>query len=226
MMISFSIDSYGRMVKFAFKVTKYKMKKLSPAFYKRKDVVGIAKDLIGKIIITKAEGISTSVRIVETEAYVALIDKASHAYNGRRTARNEHMYAEAGTVYVYICYGMHTMLNVVTNGKGIPDAVLIRAGEPIEGTEIMLHRTGKKILDNTLTKGPGNLAKALGISKSQSGLIFGEAGIEIYDDGFMLRENEIGASKRIGVDSAGADALLPYRFYVRGNKYVSGRPVK
>ncbi len=202
------------------------MKKLSLAFYKRKDVVAIAKDLIGKIIVTNVNGITTSGRIVETEAYVAHIDKASHAYKGKRTQRNEHMYARAGTVYVYICYGMHHMLNVITNDANVPDAVLIRAIEPLEGIEDMLLRTGKKTLDNTLTKGPGNVAKALGITKVFSGLTFGENEINIYDDGVNLKENEIGSSKRIGIDSAGEDALLPYRFFVRGNKFVSGRPVK
>ena len=200
------------------------MKKLLQAFYKRKDVITIAKELLGKIIVTDIAGIKTSVRIAETEAYVALVDKASHAYKGRRTGRNEYMYSEGGTVYVYICYGIHSMLNVVTNDKQIPDAVLIRAGDPIEGIEIMAERTGKRIFDNTLTKGPGNLAKALGINKSHSGFIYGEHQIDIFKDSFRLTENEIGISKRIGVQSAGADALLPYRFYIKGNRFVSGKP--
>lgn len=202
------------------------MKKLPRSFYRRTDVVAIAKELLGKIIVTDIDGIFTSARIVETEAYMAHVDRASHSYNGRRTARNEHMYSPAGTVYVYICYGMHTMLNVVTNDRDIPDAVLVRAAEPISGIDIMLKRTGKKVLDNTLTRGPGNLAKALGISKAHSGSLFGDANIHLYDDGHKLKEEQIGASKRIGVESAGDDALLPYRFYVRGNKFVSGSPVK
>ena len=201
------------------------MKKLPPSFYKKKDVVSIAKKLIGKIIITNINGTLTSARIVETEAYVAHIDKASHAYKGKRTQRNEQMYAQAGTVYVYICYGIHHMLNVVTNDVDVPDAVLIRAIEPLEGIKDMLLRTGKKTIDYTLTKGPGNVAKALGISKDFSGLTFNENEISIYDDGISLKENEIGYSKRIGIDSAGEDASLPYRFFVRGNKFVSGRPV-
>ena len=98
------------------------MKKLQLSFYKRKDVVAIAKELIGKIVVTKFDGFVTSGRIVETEAYVAHTDKASHSFGGRRTAKNEHMYAHAGTAYVYICYGMHQMFNVVTNEKDIPDA--------------------------------------------------------------------------------------------------------
>lgn len=198
------------------------MKKISLDFYKRKDVVAIAKDLLGKVVVTNFDGLITSGRIVETEAYVAHIDKASHAFGGKRTARNEHMYAAAGTAYVYICYGMHQMLNIVTNEKDIPDAVLIRAIEPLEGIEIMLKRTGKQKVDFTLTKGPGNVGKALGIFKKHSGThLLGEE-IYLVDDAFKINKNALGVSGRIGVASAGADALLPYRFYVKGNKYVSG----
>ena len=200
------------------------MEKLSPAFYQRNDVVTIAKELIGKIIVTDTHNNITSGRIVETEAYVAHIDKASHAYNGKRTLRNEAMYAAAGTLYVYICYGMHNMLNIVTNDKDVPDAILIRALEPMSGIEIMLARTNKKVLDNTLTKGPGNVAKAMGISKYFSGKVLKDE-INIFQDEVAYQQNEIGISKRIGIDSAGLDALLPYRFFVKGNKYVSGRPV-
>ena len=199
------------------------MKKLPFNFYKRKNVVAIAKELVGKIVVTKFDGLTTSGRIVEAEAYVAMIDKASHAFGGRRTAKNEHMYASPGTAYVYICYGMHQMFNIVTNEKDVPDAVLIRAVEPLEGINIMLQRTGKEKLDFTLTKGPGNVGKALGIFKKHSGLHLLDDEIYLADDGFELKESQIGISGRIGVASAGADALLPYRFYVRGNKYVSGK---
>jgi len=202
------------------------MKKLSLAFYQRKDVVEIAKDLLGKIVVTNIGGKITSGRIVETEAYVANVDKASHAYNGKRTLRNEAMYAAAGAIYVYICYGMHNMLNIVTNDLNVPDAILIRALEPINGFDIMLERTGKKMFDNTLTKGPGNVAKAMGISKNITGLMVGEKIINIYKDDFSFLQDEIGTSKRIGIDGAGTDAELPYRFFVKGNKFVSGRPVR
>lgn len=202
------------------------MKKLSLAFYQRKDVVQIAKDLLGKIIVTNIDGKITSGRIVETEAYVANVDKASHAYNGKRTLRNEAMYAAAGAIYVYICYGMHNMLNIVTNDLNVPDAILIRALEPVNGFDIMLERTGKKMFDNTLTKGPGNVAKAMGISKNISGLNLGKKIINIYKDDFSFLQDEIGTSKRIGIDGAGTDAELPYRFFVIGNKFVSGRPVR
>jgi DNA-3-methyladenine glycosylase len=199
------------------------MKKVPLSFYQRNDVVKIAKELLGKIVVTNFEGKVTSGKIVETEAYAGIIDKASHAFAGRRTARNEHMYSAAGTAYIYICYGMHQMLNIVTNDKEIPDAILIRAVEPIEGIEIMLQRTGKAKADKTLTRGPGNVGKALGIFKHHSGLYLLDEEIFLLDDGKKMKEENIGVSKRIGVESAGADALLPYRFYVKGNKYVSGK---
>ena len=201
------------------------MKKLPLIFYLQGDVVHIAKGLLGKIVVTAFNGELTSGRIVETEAYVANDDKASHAYAGRRTARNEHMYGAPGTAYVYICYGMHQMFNVVTNKNNIPDAVLIRAIEPISGVDIMLRRTGKILSDHTLTRGPGNVGKALGISKMHSGT-------NLTSNEFFLAADQdwepgietIAASKRIGVSYAGEDANLPYRFYLEGNKYVSGRP--
>lgn len=201
------------------------MKKLPIEFYDRKDVVQIAKDLLGKIIITKLNGLITSGRIVETEAYIGLTDKASHSFGGKRTARNEHMYALPGTAYVYICYGMHHLFNVVTNKQDVPDAVLIRAVEPLQGIDIMLQRTGKIKQDNTLTKGPGNVGKAMGISKDHSGIHLSGNKIFIGEDNWKM-ENNIGASKRIGVESAGLAALYPYRFFVKGNKYVSGYPNK
>jgi DNA-3-methyladenine glycosylase len=199
------------------------MKKVPISFYNRKDVVLIAKELLGKIVVTEIDGLITSGRIVETEAYVGIIDKASHSFGGKRTARNEIMYAAPGTAYIYICYGMHQMLNIVTNEKEIPDAVLIRAIEPIKGIDIMLERTGKKILDKTLTRGPGNVGKALGIFRHHSGAHLLDNEIYLLDDNFIIPKENMGISIRIGVESAGADGLLPYRFYVRGNKYVSGK---
>ncbi len=198
------------------------MKKLPLSFYHRKDVVQIARELLGKIIITTFDGNLTSGRITETEAYVGLTDKASHSFGNRRTARNEHMYGAAGIAYVYICYGMHQMFNIVTNDKDVPDAVLVRAVEPMKGVGAMLKRTGKKKLDRTLTRGPGNVGKALGIFKHHSGLKLSSKEMYIVEDKFSLAEENIGTSIRIGVEGAGPDGLLPYRFYIRGNKYVSG----
>ena len=203
-----------------------KLKKLNNDFYTGSDVVEIARNLLGKILVTTFNGNLTSGRIVETEAYVGITDKASHSFGGRRTPRNQHMYNEGGISYVYICYGIHSMFNVVTNTTNTPDAVLIRALEPIEGIDCMLQRTGKIQLDNILTKGPGNLCRAMGIAKIHSGISLNSKEIFIADEGFVFTDDAIAASKRIGIDSAGIDALLPYRFYVRGNKFVSGRPVK
>lgn len=203
------------------------MKKLKLGFYDRSDVVTIAKELLGKIVVTDIDGQITSGRIVETEAYVAITDKASHSFGGRRTMKNEHMYAAPGTAYIYICYGMHQMLNIVTNKRDIPDAVLIRAIEPLDGIEIMLKRTGKPVLDYTLTRGPGNVGKALGVSKIHSGSNLLKDMIYIAEDRHSnITAGQVGISKRIGVESAGAAASFPYRFYLKGNKYVSGRPVK
>ncbi|MBC7937321.1 MAG: DNA-3-methyladenine glycosylase [Rhizobacter sp.] len=202
------------------------MKRLPGSFYELTDVVTIAKELLGKIVVTNIDGIRTSGRIVETEAYMAFTDRASHSFSGRRTPKNEHMYYPAGTSYIYICYGIHQMLNIVTNEKDIPDAVLIRAIEPMEGIPDMLIRTGKKELDNTLTRGPGNVGKALGLFKQHSGISVMDETISLYEDRFELKTERVGASKRIGVDYAGPDALLPYRFYIIGNPFVSARPNK
>jgi DNA-3-methyladenine glycosylase len=200
------------------------VKKLGAEFYHRKDVVRIAKELLGKVLVTNWKGIVTSGRIVECEAYAGQIDKASHASGGRRTRRNEIMYGEGGYTYVYLCYGIHHLFNVVTNSKEIPHAILIRALDPMNGIEEMLSRTNKKEPDHTLTRGPGNVSKALGIFTKHSGLSLLDDRIFIGDDGGTYGRKEIGASPRIGVDYAGEDALLPYRFYVKGNPYVSGKP--
>jgi len=199
------------------------MKKIPLAFYSRTDVVSIAKELLGKIIVTNFDHQFTSARIVETEAYMAFTDRASHSFNGKRTSRNEHMYGKPGTAYVYICYGLHQMMNIVTNVSGIPDAVLLRAVEPLEGIDVMCQRTGKKWPDASITRGPGNVAKALGIVKQHSGCSLRGDPIQVVEDGFLVEAAQIGTSGRIGVEGAGADAALPYRFYLRGNRYVSGR---
>jgi len=195
---------------------------LDRSFYDRTDVTKIARDLLGKIIVTNFDGQFTAGRIVETEAYNGAVDKASHAYGNRRTARTEVMFGEPGTAYVYLCYGIHHLFNVVTNKAGIPHAVLVRALEPIHGIDIMLDRTRKQVLDNTLTRGPGNVSKALGIFTSHTGLDLMESDVRIVQDQFKVKKSAIGITTRIGVDFAGPDAFLPYRFIVSGNPYVSG----
>ena len=195
---------------------------LDRSFYDRTDVTKIARDLLGKIIVTNFDGQFTAGRIVETEAYNGAVDKASHAYGNRRTARTEVMFGEPGTAYVYLCYGIHHLFNVVTNKAGIPHAVLVRALEPIHGIDIMLYRTRKQVMDNTLTRGPGNVSKALGIFTSHTGLDLMESDVRIVQDQFKVKKSAIGITTRIGVDYAGPDAFLPYRFIVSGNPYVSG----
>lgn len=202
------------------------MRKLKEAFYQRPDVLRVAKELLGKVLVTNWEGILTSGRIVEAEAYNGVIDKASHAAGGRRTARNEIMYGNGGFSYVYLCYGIHHLFNVVTNLKDTPHAILIRALEPLEGIDEMLIRTGKKELDYTLTRGPGNVSKALGIYTKHNGIFLSEEKLYIADDGKKYKRNEIIASPRIGVDYAGEDAKLPYRFYVKDSPYVSAKRLK
>src|SRR5687767_9579715 len=136
------------------------MQKLPLAFYLRDDVVQIAKDLLGKILVTQWDEHYTAGRIVETEAYAGTLDRASHAYKGK-TRRTEVMFGEGGVTYIYLCYGLHQMFNIVTNVSGTPHAILIRALEPLAGIDIMLQRTGKQKPDATLTRGPGNVGKAM-----------------------------------------------------------------
>jgi DNA-3-methyladenine glycosylase len=198
------------------------IKKLDNSFYARKDVAKIARELLGKIIVTRFDNELSSGRIVETEAYNGEVDRASHAYGGRRTRRTEIMFGEAGTAYVYLCYGIHHLFNVVTNKKDIPHAILIRAVEPLAGIPLMLRRTGKKVPDHTLTRGPGNVSKALGLLTIHTGVALSGKELFIGDDGYRLRKEQIGISPRIGVDYAGPDAVLPYRFFVKDSEYVSG----
>jgi DNA-3-methyladenine glycosylase len=199
------------------------IKKLDYSFYRRTDPVQIAKELLGKILITRFDRVVTSGRIVETEAYRGVVDRASHAYGGRKTARTEVMYRPGGAAYVYLCYGIHHMFNVVTSQVGIPHAILIRAIQPIEGIDRMMLRTGKKKLDFSLTRGPGNVAKALGLSTLHTGTSLLGKDIFIGDDGYRVKKEEWGATRRIGVMYAGQDAKLLYRFIILGNKYVSGK---
>ena len=199
------------------------MKILPLSFYKRNDVVEIAKDLLGKIIVTEFDGLLTTDRIVETEAYAGCKDKASHAYGNRRTGRTEVMFGTPGRAYVYLCYGIHHLFNVVTNMPGTPHAVLIRAVEPVKGTEIMQQRTGKIEPGYSITRGPGNVSRALGIKTIHTGYNLLTSQLIIKDDGFVFDSNLIQQTPRIGVAYAGEDALLPYRFFIRNNKYVSGK---
>lgn len=197
------------------------IQKLPVSFYLRDDVVAIARDLLGKVLVTRWKDGLTAGRIVETEAYAGETDRASHASKGR-TARTEVMFQEGGHAYIYLIYGIHQMFNIVTGKSGIAHAVLIRAVEPMEGIELMLARTGKKTVDESLTRGPGNVGKAFGFHTSQNGTSLTGDQLFIGDDGFEVKPSQIMASPRIGVDYAGEHAALLYRFYLE-SPYVSGK---
>lgn len=196
--------------------------KLQAEFYQRTDVVQIAKDLLGKRLVTEIDGKKTIGRITETEAYCGATDKACHAHLNRRTKRTEIMFGPGGSAYVYLCYGIHHLFNVVTNGPNNADAVLIRAIEPINGLEYMLARRQMDKLKKNLTAGPGSMSKSMGITKYLYGeSLFGET-IWI-EEAPVLQESEIHATTRIGVDYAEEDALLPWRFYDKNTQFVSRR---
>jgi len=191
------------------------MPKLKRYYYHQEDVVGVARALLGKTLCTRINGKLTCGIITETEAYAGLEDKASHAFGGRRTARNEVMYGKGGTGYVYLCYGLHHLFNVVTNKKDIPHAVLIRAIKPVSGIDTILKRRKQKTLAKNTSAGPGTVSQALGISTQLNGEDLTGTRIWLQDDGLVIRKEQIIAGPRIGVDYAGEDAKLPYRFILK-----------
>ena len=187
-------------------------------FYAQQNVTTIAKQLLGKVLITKADGQITGGMIVETEAY-SYKEKGCHAHNGM-TKRNEVMFEAGGIAYVYLCYGVHEMFNVVTNEKGKADAILVRALEPVVGIETMMGRM-KTESPRRITSGPGKLTKALGIDRSFNGKQLNGNEIWIEDQNFKILSRDIVSAKRIGIDYAGKDALLPWRFFLKNSIWVS-----
>ncbi|MBL0883752.1 MAG: DNA-3-methyladenine glycosylase [Chitinophagaceae bacterium] len=202
-------------------MNEYYRNKLPLDFYRNSHVCEVAKELIGKVFVTFFEHTLTAGRIVETEAYNGVIDKASHAYGGRFTNRTAVMYEPGGIAYVYLCYGIHHLFNVVTNEASIPHAVLIRAIEPVYGIEPMLQRLKKIKFDHSIGRGPGNVSKALDIKKGDTGISLLESSLFISDDGWKAKRGHIFATPRIGVGYAEEDALLPYRFILRENPHVT-----
>jgi DNA-3-methyladenine glycosylase len=194
---------------------------LPESFYTRTDVVKIARQLLGKLLVTNFGGQRTSGIIVETEAYAGTTDRASHAFGGRRTARTEVMYSHGGVAYMYLCYGIHHLFNVVTHSRDTPHAILIRAIEPREGIDIMLHRRHMERLRPALTAGPGAMSMALGIHTRHTGMGLQGPEITIEDTGIKVPAKNIIAATRVGVAYARSDALRPYRFYIKDNPYVS-----
>lgn len=187
-------------------------------FYCGTDVVKIARSLLGKFLVTKLDGYLTSGIIVETEAY-SWCERGCHAYQGRKTARNNVMFEQGGVSYVYLCYGMYELFNVVTNREGVAEAVLIRALEPIDGQSIMLARCNTSKI-NRITSGPGKLTRAMGISRMENGINLTANKIWIEDRGLKVKRSEIAASARIGLNSKYSDSALPWRFVVNGNLWV------
>lgn len=194
---------------------------LPPLFYQTMDVVTIAKQLIGKILCTKIDGKLTAGRIVETEAYRGPEDKASHAYQNKKTKRNSAMFEMGSIAYIYQCYGIHCLLNVVTGTAGVPHAVLIRAIEPLIGIDVMLLRRNFTQLRPTLTSGPGALTKALGITLEYNFASLQGDSIWIEEAEATEADEKIIASPRVGIHYAEEDALLPWRFRLSGSAWTS-----
>ena len=195
--------------------------KLPREFYTRPDVVQIARDLLGKYVYTNIDGIVTGGMIVETEAYAGENDRACHAHMNRRTQRTEIMYSEGGVAYVYLVYGIYHLFNIITNEKDKADAVLIRAIEPEVGVEEMLLRRGFGSIKPNLTAGPGVTSIALGINKKHYGEDLTGNTVWLEDKSIKLPEQSIATGPRIGIDYAGEDALLPWRFWVKNSPWVS-----
>lgn len=192
------------------------MRKLPRTFYAGHDAVALSRQLLGKVLATRFNGTLTAGIITEAEAYTGANDRASHTYAGRRTKRNEVMYGVPGHAYVYLCYGIHHLFNVVTNEEGTANGILIRAIRPLEGLDMMLQRRGGKKLT---TGGPGTLSQALGIRTKHNGIdLLGEM-IWIEDRGITIPDDKIEVSARVGVDFAGEDAALPYRFQVNPSAF-------
>jgi DNA-3-methyladenine glycosylase len=202
-----------------------KGKRLPASYYASTDVNHLAKDLLGKFLCTRIDGVYCSGKIVETEAYRGPDDRAAHSFNNRRTPRNEVMYRQGGVAYIYVCYGMHHLMNVVTAPEDLAHALLIRALEPADGVEIMAVRRHMEKTDYRLTKGPGALSVAMGLTSELSGVSLTEASSPVWleDRGIQLKDEEICISKRIGVEGAGEAAHWPWRYFVKGNRYVSAK---
>ena len=193
--------------------------RLKQSFYQGNSVTQIARQLLGKGLFTKINGKTTAGLIVETEAY-SWKERGCHAYRSRMTARNEVMFGPGGIAYVYLCYGIHNLFNVVTNVGGKADAVLIRALEPIEGIPEMMHRTGVS-KPARITSGPGKLTLALGIERKHNGTLLTSDKLWLADLDMTVKKSHIVASPRIGIDYAGEDAKLPWRYTIADSPWIT-----
>lgn len=204
--------------------------KLPKSFYTRSDVVQIARELLGKYLVTNINDKITIGKIVETEAYCGATDKACHAHLNKKTKRTKIMFEEGGVAYVYLVYGMYKLFNVVTNEYGKADAVLIRAVEPVSGIETMLERRkmekirdkdGNLKLKKNLTAGPGIMSIAMGIELSDYGKDLTKNRIWIEDRNETITESQVIASARVNIDYAEEHKDLPWRFRIKNNKWTS-----
>jgi DNA-3-methyladenine glycosylase len=179
------------------------MNVLPRAYFLNPDVVALARDLLGKLLcVTRGDAVCRAI-ITETEAYAGIEDRASHAWNGRYTKRTATMYAVGGTVYVYLCYGLHHLVNIVSNAEGIPHAILLRGAWVQQGPGA----------DWEYLNGPGKLTKYLGLNLEYNGSdLCSSTNIRLEDHRINIAPESILVTPRIGVDYAGADAALPYRF--------------
>lgn len=196
--------------------------KLPREFYARNDVLEVARDLLGKkLVVPTRSGARVSGLIVETESYRGPEDRASHAWNGRRTNRTETMYGIGGIAYVYFVYGMYNQFNVVTNVEDVPHAVLVRALEPVEGIDLMRRRRRGRS-EYELTSGPGRLCLAMGIDRGldKADLLGRRVWIE---EGVSVSPRQIARGPRIGIDYAEKWATKPWRFWIKDNPFVSKR---
>ncbi|MGI1660492.1 MAG: DNA-3-methyladenine glycosylase [Desulfitobacterium sp.] len=201
------------------------MKKLDREFYNRDSII-VAKELLGKVLVHEIGGQRISAKIVEAEAYMGFEDKAAHSYGGKRTPRIEVMYGDPGFSYIFTIYGMHCCFNIVTKEKGNPQAVLIRAAEPVEGTDWMAQRRFgmsyeqlTKSQRRGLTSGPGKLCGALSIDRSFNGIDL--CGNKVYFEEGKNERFKIIITKRVRVDHAEEAKDYPWRFYIEDNEYVS-----
>jgi DNA-3-methyladenine glycosylase len=195
---------------------------LPRAFYAT-DALRLARRLLGKVLVHEAADGATAGRIVEVEAYRGPADRAAHSFGGRRTPRNEVMWGPPGHAYVYFVYGMHWCANVVAARAGVPEAVLLRALEPVAGLERMRARRGAHVADAALLRGPANLCQGMGIDRRQNGADL-TAGALVLLDAPAIPSRRVARARRIGVAYAGDHALLPWRLFVLGSPAVSKPP--
>ena len=195
--------------------------RLPEEFYLQPEVASIARQLLGKVLLTHINGAITGGIITETEAYSGESDRASHAFGGRRTQRTETLYQKGGIAYIYLCYGMHHLFNVVTHKEGFPHAVLIRALHPLVGYEAIARRLNKNTQDTMRLNGPGKLSRALGITVALNATPLSGNTIWITDPGCEVSESKIRSGPRIGVDYAGSHALWPMRFWFEDDEFLS-----